>query len=983
MTLRTKLDGSVIQSGSIAVTSISNFAGELSASLPTGVLSSSAQVVNALPTDTVSSSVQVTAFLPTNTVSSSGQVTAFLPTNTVSSSTQVTAFLPVGTVSSSGQVDFASISNKPTLVSSSGQVDVFNTVGGNTIATTGSNTFTGVTAFSDTTNSTNYLNGAVTVAGGLSVQKDVRISGSMTINGLLTVVSMSSQYVTSSQYNIGVSKVTVNDDDNVRFAGLSVVDSGSSSPATASIFWDSLQHRFLYENLSGSAYNSAILIAGPKNTGSLGSESGLTSGYLPYATGEDHIDNSVMYQNGSNIGVGITNPLATFQVQGNVSASSFTGSLSGTVATAAQTNITSLGTLSSLTVAGAVSIATGVASQLAVFGANNTTDKYLTIKNSSGDLYLGSTGTSTYLWNVANTPLTFYTNNSLKMTLDQSGSLGIGVTPRANTRLDVVSDATNQQYIDVLRLETSDSGDKWPAIQFVGNRGGNAKYCKISIDGGSGTNEGRLVYFSEAGHNWYTGNGTSASGATQRMAIDSSGTTTITGPNVGNTSLIVRNANSVNSGEILLGGTTYGTKITRDSLGADQDLIFVNSHGGAQGFKFRTGTTTAGTTELLMITGTGNVGIGTTNPRGRLSIGTADLNNGATDASTGINLKQSSNTADTGIYLERSGERRGYSIYIGGALDALTFQRNEAGTKSDVMSLTRDGNVGINESSPTTRLHVKGANTAARGQLTVVGDGDDARISLYRDSTFHVGISAGSSDSYIGTESNTPFRLLTNGSEKVRIAAAGNVGIGITTPSMKLSLGSDVGRKFMVYDDGGGANEIGGGMGVDLGGFSAETSIFFGNYGGNGRLSIGAWTSSQTYSTKITVLANGNVGIGTTNPGSSRLYVDGNVSIPNGILGVANARIGSKNTSVSTSATTITTIGLDFGQLVIVSGVDSVFNIFTDLIFTSTTAGPTVISAKSISGSPAARTYSMSSTFLQLAMASGTWTIYTAQYTGV
>jgi len=212
----------------------------------------------------------------------------------------------VVTANTASYVTYTNIDNKPTLVSESVQVNVFNTTGGDTVATTGSNTFTGVTTFSDTTNSTSYLDGAVHVAGGMSVQKDMRISGSMNINGLLTVVSMSSQYVTSSQYNIGVSKITVNDDDNVRFAGLSVIDSGSASPATASIFWDSLQHRFIYENLSGSSYNSAILMAGPKNTGSLGDEVGLTTGYIPYATGDDHIDNSVIYQSGSNIGIGVT-----------------------------------------------------------------------------------------------------------------------------------------------------------------------------------------------------------------------------------------------------------------------------------------------------------------------------------------------------------------------------------------------------------------------------------------------------------------------------------------------------------------------------------------------------------------------------------------------------------------------------------------------------------------------------------------------------
>jgi hypothetical protein len=111
---------------------------------------------------------------------------------------------------------------------------------------------------------------------------------------------------------------------------------------------------------------------------------------------------------------------------------------------------------------------------------------------------------------------------------------------------------------------------------------------------------------------------TAAASVTGTLAVSSTtalnNAVTITGPNVGNSSLIVKNADNANSGEILLGGTTFGTKITRDSVGADQDLLIVNSHGTPQGFKFRTGATTAGTTDLMVITGAGNVGIGLTNP---------------------------------------------------------------------------------------------------------------------------------------------------------------------------------------------------------------------------------------------------------------------------------------------------------------------------------------------------------------------------------
>jgi hypothetical protein len=192
----------------------------------------------------------------------------------VSSSAQVTSLLPTGTVSASSQVVASQIT------------------GIGAYATTGSNTFTGIQTVSNTTNSTDFTNGAVIIQGGLGVAKDVNISGSVNISGLLTVVSMSTQYVTSSQLTVGTSRVVVNDDDNVRFAGLSVVDSGSTS-ATGSILWDSLKNHWVYEREDGGPYRSAVVIAGPKNYGTLGDEEELISGRVPVATGGDHIDTNI------------------------------------------------------------------------------------------------------------------------------------------------------------------------------------------------------------------------------------------------------------------------------------------------------------------------------------------------------------------------------------------------------------------------------------------------------------------------------------------------------------------------------------------------------------------------------------------------------------------------------------------------------------------------------------------------------------------
>jgi hypothetical protein len=212
--------------------------------------------------------------LPAGTYSSSAQ----LPSGTVSSSTQVVNALPAGTVSASSQVVATSITG----------IEAY--------ATTASNSFTGVQTITDTTNSTNFTDGALVVQGGVGIAKDVNISGSLNVTGLLTAVSMSTLYVTSSQYTIGTSRVIVNDDDNVRFAGLTVIDSGSTA-ASASILWDSFNNHFVYEtdDLDNGNHtpHSALFLAGPETYDGLGNEAGLVEGRVPVATSDHNVDSRV------------------------------------------------------------------------------------------------------------------------------------------------------------------------------------------------------------------------------------------------------------------------------------------------------------------------------------------------------------------------------------------------------------------------------------------------------------------------------------------------------------------------------------------------------------------------------------------------------------------------------------------------------------------------------------------------------------------
>lgn len=122
---------------------------------------------------------------------------------------------------------------------------------------------------------------------------------------------------------------------------------------------------------------------------------------------------------------------------------------------------------------------------------------------------------------------------------------------------------------------------------------------------------------------------------------------------------------------------------------------------GTGALRIETGT--GSPAERIRVTATGLVGIGTTTPSGLLQLNGNIAN--SVDAAT-FTIKQSSTSFTNGIYLERGGERNGYFMYVGGALDALTFRRNYFGTQSDVMSLTRDGNVGIGTASPSYPLIV-------------------------------------------------------------------------------------------------------------------------------------------------------------------------------------------------------------------------------------------------------------------------------------
>jgi hypothetical protein len=541
-------------------------------------------------------------------------------------------------------------------------------------------------------------------------------------------------------------------------------------------------------------------------------------------------------------------------VSGTVYAGAFNGNLTGTLQTAAQANITSVGNLTSLTVdtntlvVDAVNDRVGIgitnpAGKLSVIGggvAGVTTYLGGTVDDGLMLGYVPSIGLAEIIG--VNHAFSTYNDiglragNNTQLYLSTNGKVGINVAPAAGTdaKLQVTGGTTNVSSLltaystaAVVVVPKSSSGyslaiasgpGDLPQIQVSANgaASGNLLIQPYGSNVGIGTtNPTETLHVSgtniridgtsgEAGVYMYRGNGN----APDVRFYTSNGS--IASPTA--------TANGGLTGQIHWhghDGTGY-----QDRAGIYGTVDGAVSTGTVPiALRFLTGT--AGLGETMRITSAGNVNIGSSgDPNAKFQVelvGTVSLVSanitkstdfansaragfpGLTNNSDGIYFGMGANgtgiPAGFGFFREASGWNTALTFYT----NNVTSGPNSTSAMQEKMRITSAGNVGINNSGPGAKLHIT-ATSADESIFKIAGSGSTNATVKFAD--VDIG-GQGYGGSYLawgrGGSYDNWFMVYTRtggnvSAERLRITSDGSVGINNSNPTYKLDIGVNSGQ---------------------------------------------------------------------------------------------------------------------------------------------------------------------------------------------
>ena len=198
----------------------------------------------------------------------------------------------------------------------------------------------------------------------------------------------------------------------------------------------------------------------------------------------------------------------------------------------------------------------------------------------------------------------------------------------------------------------------------------------------------------------------------------------------------------------------------------------------------------ASSASRMKITSAGYVGINTLSPVSQAHVVGVDSVNilTVTSSTYGIRLGTASGTGATIQAVDSTGVASLQPLYISGTQVTIS-----AGSGANGIFIAPSGNVGIGTVSPGYKLHIASSTNGNDGLFvsnTSTGASAQAFINLVAQGWNGIQLvqtqATGNIQFYSGD--NVPMSFATNASTRMFIAAAGNVGIGTTSPSSKLHI---------------------------------------------------------------------------------------------------------------------------------------------------------------------------------------------------